>query len=279
MAMIPNIVTIAGVDPSGGAGVLADVKAISALGGYACGVVTALTAQNTRAVTGILPIAPAFVAEQIDTLFADVAIAAAKIGMVGGAPVIRTVAERLAAHAPAQVVLDPVMVAKSGDALLERDAAGALVEMLLPLATVITPNLPEAGVLLGERAPETPREMRRAAEKLREKMAHAGARWVVLKGGHLTDGDAVDLVTDGDRMSELAAPRIDTKNTHGTGCTLSAAIATLIPQSPDVPAAVRRAKDYLTAAIRASDALVVGSGHGPVDHFHAYRRQGSESRL
>jgi len=272
MAKIPNILTVAGVDPSGGAGVFADVKAISALGGYACGVVAALTAQNTRAVTGIFPIPPAFVGEQIDTLFADVRIDAVKIGMLGGAAVIRTVADRLAAHAPAHVVLDPVMIAKSGDALLEKSATGALVEALLPLATVITPNLPEAGVLLGQRAPETPGEMRRAAERLRERMTHAGARWVVLKGGHLMSGDAIDLLTDGDRMIELAAPRIDTKNTHGTGCTLSAAIATLLPQAADVPAAVRRAKDYLTEAIRASGALDVGRGHGPVDHFHAFRR-------
>ena len=127
-------------------------------------------------------------------------------------------------------------------------------------------------MLLGQRAPETAGEMRRAAERLREKMTHAGARWVVLKGGHLMSGDAIDLLTDGDRMIELAAPRIDTKNTHGTGCTLSAAIATLLPQADDVPAAVRRAKDYLTEAIRASGALDVGSGHGPVDHFHAFRR-------
>ena len=269
---IPNVLTIAGVDPSGGAGVLADVKAISALGAYACAVIAALTAQNTRAVTGIHAVPPDFVRRQIDTLYADVRIDAVKIGMVGRAPVIREVADALAQWNPPHVVLDPVMIAKSGDALLEKAAVGALVEGLLPRATVLTPNLPEAGELLGERAPETPREMRRAAERLRGRMAHDGERWVMLKGGHLTHGDAVDLVTDGDRMVELAAPRIDTKNTHGTGCTLSAAIAALLPQSDDALTAIRRAKDYLGAAIRASGALSVGSGHGPVHHFHALAR-------
>jgi hydroxymethylpyrimidine/phosphomethylpyrimidine kinase len=266
---IPNVLTIAGVDPSGGAGVLADVKAISALGAYACAVIAALTAQNTRAVTGVFAVPPAFVREQIDTLFADVRIDAAKIGMVGQAPVIRAVADGLVRWKPPHVVLDPVMVAKSGDALLENAAVGALVEALVPLATVLTPNLPEAGVLLGQRGPETLAEMRRAAEKLRDRMAHDGSRWVVLKGGHLPGGDAIDVVTDGDRMLELGAKRVDTKNTHGTGCTLSAAIAALLPVSPDPPSAIRRAKDYLVAALAAADALDVGRGHGPVHHFHA----------
>jgi hydroxymethylpyrimidine/phosphomethylpyrimidine kinase len=269
---IPNVATIAGVDPSGGAGVLADVKAISALSAYACAVIAALTAQNTRAVTGVLAIAPAFVREQIDTLFADVRIDAVKIGMLGQAPVIRAVADGLLHWKPAHVVLDPVMVAKSGDALLEPAAVGALVEALLPLATVVTPNLPEAGVLLGERGPDSVKAMRRAAERLRGRMTHAGSRWVVLKGGHLPGGDAIDVVTDGDRMIELASRRVDTKNTHGTGCTLSAAIAALLPVSVDAPTAIRRAKDYLVAAIAAADALDVGKGHGPVHHFHALWR-------
>ena len=274
---VPNVLTIAGVDPSGGAGVLADVKTISALGAYACAVIAALTAQNTRAVTGVFAVPAGFVREQIDTLFGDVRIDAVKIGMLGAAPVIRAVAEGLVHWKPAHVVLDPVMVAKSGDALLERDSVGALVEALLPCATVLTPNLPEAGVLLGERAPESLREMRRAAERLRERMAHSGSRWVVLKGGHLPGGEAIDVVTDGDRMIELAAKRVDTRNTHGTGCTLSAAIAALLPRSPDVPTAIGRAKDYLVAALAAADSLDVGQGHGPVHHFHALW-QGGGSR-
>lgn len=267
---IPNALTIAGVDPSGGAGVLADVKAMSALGAYACAVIAALTAQNTRAVTGIHGVPPPFVREQLDTLLADVRIDAAKIGMVGERPVIEAVADALAGRVPAHLVLDPVMVAKSGDALLARDAVGALREALLPLATVITPNLPEAGVLLERRPPDSVREMRRAAEALRERMMHAGSRWVLLKGGHLASSEATDLLFDGERMIELTAPRVATRNTHGTGCTLSAALAALLPQSPDVPAAARRAKAYLTEALRHADALQVGQGHGPVHHFHRW---------
>ena len=267
---IPNVLTIAGVDPSGGAGILADVKAMSANGAYACAVIAALTAQNTRGVDGIFAVPHAFVAQQIDTLFADVRIDAAKIGMVGQAPVIAAVADRLAHWRPRHVVLDPVMVAKSGDALLEKAAVGALREALLPQATMITPNLPEAGVLLEAPAPEDVKGMYRAAERLRNAMAHDGERWVFLKGGHLPYGDAVDVLHDGDRMIELASPRVATKNTHGTGCTLSAALAALLPQSPDVPTAARRAKDYLGKAIAAADRLDVGKGHGPVHHFHAW---------
>jgi hydroxymethylpyrimidine/phosphomethylpyrimidine kinase len=269
---IPNVLTIAGVDPSGGAGVLADVKAISANGAYACAVIAALTAQNTVGVAGIFPIPPAFVREQIDVLFADVRIDGAKIGMLGQAGVIQAVADRLAHWLPAHLVLDPVMVAKSGDPLLERTAVGALREALLPLATMITPNLPEAGVLLEARAPDNLQEMRRCAERLREAMTHAGERWVYLKGGHLSGGDAIDLLHDGERMLELTAPRIDMKNTHGTGCTLSAALAALLPQAPDVPTAAKKAKAYLTKAIAAADQLDVGSGHGPVHHLHGLIR-------
>lgn len=266
---IPNILSIAGVDPSGGAGVLADVKAISALGGFACAVVTALTAQNTRAVTGVLPTTPEFVGEQLDTLLGDVRIAATKIGMVGRAAVIAKVAERLTHWSLAPIVLDPVMVAKSGDALLDRSATGALREALLPLATILTPNLPEAGVLLEARPVETVREMYRAAERLRSLMRDDGVRWVYLKGGHLPGDEATDLLHDGDRMIELKSARVATRNTHGTGCTLSAALAALLPQSSDVPAAARRAKDYLTQALQHADELSVGEGHGPVHHFHA----------
>ena len=277
-ARIPTALTIAGVDPSGGAGVLADVKTMSALGAYACAVIAALTAQNTQSVTGVFGMPADFVRQQIDTLFADVRIDAVKVGMVGQAPVIGAVADGLVAWLPAHVVLDPVMIAKSGDALLERAAVGALRERLLPVATLLTPNLPEAGVLLESRAPESIKEMRRAAERLREMLAHAGSRWVYLKGGHLPGGDATDLLFDGDRMLELMAPRIDTRNTHGTGCTLSAALAALLPQSPDVPAAARRAKAYLGAAIAAADGLGIGHGHGPVHHFHAlWRKSGSEA--
>jgi hydroxymethylpyrimidine/phosphomethylpyrimidine kinase len=265
----PNILAIAGVDPSGGAGVLADVKAISALGGYACAVITALTAQNTRAVTGVDAVAPGFVAEQLNTLLGDVKIAATKIGMLGRAPVIEVVAQQATRWKLMPLVLDTVMVSKSGDPLLEPAATEALRETLLPLATMITPNLPEAGVLLRQRAPDSLKEMYRAAERLRELMRGDGERWVLLKGGHLPGSSATDLLHDGDRMIELEEPRVATRNTHGTGCTLSAAIAALLPASGNVNEAVRRAKKYLTNALRHADELAVGAGHGPVHHFQA----------
>lgn len=281
MTSIANTLSIAGIDPSGGAGLFTDLRAFAALGTHGCGVVTALTAQNSQAVTGISMIDAAFVRQQLTTLFSDVRIDAIKIGMLGSPAVIGAVAEvleRRRADFPEQViVLDTVMIAKSGDALLERDAEGRLIEALVPLATVITPNLPEAGVLLRARPPETVAEMRRAAEKLRRLMRDEGARWVLLKGGHLS-GEATDLLHDGDRMIELSAPRIDTRNTHGTGCTLSAAIAALLARiilsqghlsSEPVEQAVRQAKHWLTEAIRQSGALSVGQGHGPVHAFHA----------
>lgn len=282
---IANVLTIAGIDPSGGAGVFTDLRAFAAMGTHGCGVVAALTAQNSQAVTGISMVDSVFVKQQLDTLFADVRIDAIKIGMLGAPAVIRTVAEVLEGRRrtlPEQaVVLDTVMVAKSGDALLERDAESLLIEAMLPQATMITPNLPEAGVLLRMRAPETVAEMRRAAEKLRRLMRDEGARWVLLKGGHL-QGEATDLLHDGDRMIELSAPRIDTKNTHGTGCTLSSALAALLArqmlaegrlQREAVEEAVRQAKRWLTTAIAHSGELSVGKGHGPVHAFHALWRR------
>lgn len=267
--MIPNSLTIAGVDPSGGAGILADIKAMSALGAYGTAVVAALTAQNTLGVTSIAPVPPAFVASQIDTLFADVRIDAVKIGMLGQQAVTRVVAERMAHWQPKHLVLDPVMIAKSGDALLERSAIDELRESLVPQATMITPNLPEAGVLLDARPVETVKEMRRMAERLRRLLADDSRRWVFLKGGHLPGNDTIDVLHDGDQMLELPGSRIATRNTHGTGCTLSAALAALLPQYADIPEAARRAKAYLVEAIARSGELEVGFGHGPVHHFHA----------
>ena len=271
---VPTTLTIAGVDPSGGAGVLADIKTFSALGAYGCGVVCALTAQNTQGVTGIQATPPDFIRLQLATLFADVAIDAAKIGMLGTAEAARAVAEGLdkpiASGELRHRVLDPVMVAKSGDTLLEANAISMLIEAVVPLATILTPNLPEAGVLLRQRAPETIAEMRRAAERLRRLMSDRDHCWVMVKGGHL-NGDAIDLLHDGDRMIELSSPRVVTRNSHGTGCTLSAAIAALLPQTSDVPDAVTRAKRYLSAALAAADQLTIGrtsAGHGPVHHFH-----------
>jgi len=276
---IANVVSIAGVDPSGGAGVLADLKAFSALGAYGCGVIAALTAQNTQGVTGVHVPPTDFLRLQIDTLFADVAIHATKIGMLGSAEVTATVADRLAHWQAANVVLDPVMVAKSGDSLLAKSAISMMREALFPQAFLITPNLPEAGVLLEQRAPDTVKEMYRAAERLRELLPTSSERWVLLKGGHLPGNELIDLLFDGDRMVELPAPRIETKNTHGTGCSLSSAIAALLPQRASgfrpVESAVREARQWLLGAIAHSGELGVGSGHGPIHHFHAlWRRPG-----
>ncbi|MFT3759418.1 bifunctional hydroxymethylpyrimidine kinase/phosphomethylpyrimidine kinase [Thauera sp.] len=273
---IPNVVSIAGIDPSGGAGVFADIKTFSALGAFGCGVVAALTAQNTQAVTGVHVPPTEFLRLQIDTLFGDVQLHATKIGMLGSAEVTATVADRLAHWQAANVVLDPVMVAKSGDHLLAGNAIAMMREALFPQAFMITPNLPEAGVLLEQRAPETVREMYRAAERLRELLPLSSERWVLLKGGHLPGNELTDLLFDGDRMVELPAPRIDTRNTHGTGCTLSSAIAALLPQTAGgfrpVEAAVRHARQWLLNAIAQAGQLAVGSGHGPVHHFHALWR-------
>ena len=269
----PNALSVAGIDPSGGAGLFADLKSFSALGAYGTGVVAALTAQNTQAVTGVHGVPPPFVRLQLDTLFADVRIDAAKIGMLGTADIAIAVAEGLAGPIAAgrlpHLVVDPVMVAKSGDALLGREAIATRIEAVLPLATVLTPNLPEAGVLLDARPADTVKEMQRMAERLRRLLRDDGRRFVLLKGGHLS-GDATDLLFDGDRMIELTAPRIATRNTHGTGCTLSAAIAALLAHGTEPVAAVRQAKQYLTEALRQADRLQVGSGHGPVHHFHAW---------
>ena len=263
--MIPNVLTIAGTDPSGGAGIQADLKTFSALGAYGMSVMTALVAQNTQGVDRILDLPPDFVAAQIDTLFADVRVDAVKIGMISNAAIASAVAERLRRHRAATVVLDPVMVAKSGDRLLADDAVEAVRDELLPLATLITPNLPEAGVLLDRAPPDTLAAMEDAARALHK----LGPRNVLVKGGHLSAETSPDMLFDGDTLSTLSAARVRTKNTHGTGCTLSAAIAALLPQRPSMAAAVAGAKAYLSEALRHSDALHVGRGHGPVHHFHA----------
>ena len=213
---------------------------------------------------------PAFITQQIDTLFDDVRIDAVKIGMLGQQPVIRVVSDSLAKWKPKHVVLDPVMVAKSGDHLLETAAVNEMRESLIPQSTVITPNLPEAGVLIEQRAAESVKEMYRIAEKLHGLFNHNDERWVLLKGGHLPDKDCTDILYNGDKMIEMPALRIDTKNTHGTGCTLSAALAALLPQSSDTVVAAKAAKQYLYKAIARSHELHIGSGHGPVHHFHQW---------
>jgi hydroxymethylpyrimidine/phosphomethylpyrimidine kinase len=262
--MIPNVLSIAGVDPSGGAGLLADLKAFSALGAYGAGVVSALTAQNTRSVTGVQAVPVEFIAQQIDTLFADVRIDAVKLGMLGTAEVAATVAAALRRHGVRRLVVDPVMVSKSGHHLLSPDAVATLRREIIPLAEIITPNLPEAEVLLDGRPIRTLADMRAAARDL----CALGPRIVMLKGGHLGGEESIDVIDDGASQVELPAARIVTKNTHGTGCTLSAAIAALLPRHAEPLDAIRAAKAYLTAAIASSGRLTVGHGHGPVHHFH-----------
>src|SRR5690242_6916820 len=242
--MIANVLSIAGSDPSGGAGIQADLKAFSALGAYGMAVITALTAQNTQGVQSFQTVDPAFVAEQIDAIFADVRVDTVKIGMVATEAIASGIADRLRHHGARNVVLDPVMVAKSGDHLLREDAVVALRDRLVPLARVITPNLPEAGVLLGMNEPATLDEMQRVVRALHR----LGSEWVLLKGGHLADDDSTDLLFDGQMVTDLPGRRIETRNTHGTGCTLSSAIAALLPRH-DMVQAVRQAKAYLTAAI------------------------------
>lgn len=260
--MIPNVLTIAGVDPSGGAGIAADLKTFSALGAYGMCVVTALTAQNTLGVYGVDTVPPDFVAKQIDAVFADVRVDAVKIGMVATADIAVAIADVLARHNAHHVVLDPVMIAKSGDRLLAADAIAAIHERLMPLADIVTPNLPEAATLLGINEPGDLAAMRQTARDL----LRFGSASVLLKGGHAPGTESIDLLADASGLTEFSAPRITTKNTHGTGCTLSSAIAALLPRLPRVEA-VRGAKEYLTGALAAADELTVGSGHGPVHHF------------
>jgi hydroxymethylpyrimidine/phosphomethylpyrimidine kinase len=264
--MIANVLSIAGSDPSGGAGIQADLKAISANGGYGMAAITGLTAQNTRGVRGVELVSPAFIRAQIAAVFDDIRVDAVKIGMLGTADIIAAVAAELAPRG-VPVVVDPVMVAKGGDRLLAAEAVAALREVLVPLATVLTPNLPEAADLLGEGEAADQAGMARQAAAL----LALGPGAVFLKGGHLAGEESADLFLSADRAEWVAAPRIATKNTHGTGCTLSAALAAQLALGRDALAAARAAKAYTLGAIRGADRLTVGQGHGPTDHFFAMR--------
>lgn len=262
--MIANILSIAGSDPSGGAGIQADIKAISANGGYAMAALTGLTAQNTRGVSRVELVAPDMVAAQIEAVRADIRVDAVKIGMLGSAEIIDAVARALDGIG-APVVLDPVMVAKGGDRLLAAEAVAALREVLLPRATLITPNLPEAADLLGGDEAAGTGDMARQAQLL----LALGPGAVLLKGGHLAGGRSADLLDDARAPQWFDAPRVATRNTHGTGCTLSAALATWLGRGVTLPEAVQRAKAYISGAIAGADGLDVGGGHGPTHHFHA----------
>ena len=256
--------TIAGSDSGGGAGIQADLKTFSALGVYGASVITALTAQNTRTVASVQPAGPAMIAAQMAAVFDDLDIRAIKLGMLGGTDAIRAVAEGLQG-CDLPIVLDPVMVAKSGDSLLADDAIGALRDLLLPRATLLTPNLPEAARLTGNVPAETRDQLLDQARKL----MGMGAQAVLMKGGHADGPRCLDLLVTADGVTELTAPRHPTRNTHGTGCTLSAAVAAGMAQGLPLFDAVAAAHRYLQGAIAAADGLSVGHGHGPVHHFHA----------
>jgi hydroxymethylpyrimidine/phosphomethylpyrimidine kinase len=257
--------TIAGSDSSAGAGIQADLKTFAALGVYGASVVTALTAQNTKGVLAIYDVPADFIAAQMDAVFSDLEVGAVKIGMLANAAAIEAVGAGLDRHRASNVVLDPVLLATSGEALLRPGAIDAL-RKLIGRARVLTPNLGEAAALLNVPLARDETAMRSQAEKL----LTLGAKAVLIKGGHASGLESVDLLVDPNGCERFAAPRIATKNTHGTGCTLSSAIAAGLAKGLSLSAAVREAKAYVSAAIAAADRLDIGSGHGPLHHFHKW---------
>ncbi|WP_295904006.1 bifunctional hydroxymethylpyrimidine kinase/phosphomethylpyrimidine kinase [uncultured Vibrio sp.] len=262
----PIVLTIAGSDSGGGAGIQADIKAMSATGSYACSVITAITSQNTQGVSAIFPIPLDHVASQLDAVFTDLNIVAVKIGMLADSDIINIVADKIKQYQPKHLVIDPVMVATSGDLLLEQSAISTLKQALIPLADIITPNLPEGAALTGRKVPESEAEMQDMIEDLRE----LGAKSVLLKGGHLEqDENSNDLLILEQSATLISAKRFPTQNTHGTGCTLSSAIASFLAQGNDLTQSVNLGKQYITRAITHADELNVGQGHGPVNHFFA----------
>ena len=264
--MTPIALTIAGSDSSGGAGIQADLKTFAALGVYGASVITALTAQNTTGVSGIHQVPAEFVTAQIDAVFSDLAVGAVKIGMVAQPASIDAIVAGLMRWSPKHIVLDPVMVATSGDRLLAEEAVEALRTKLIPLASVITPNLPEAAALLDE--PVATSEA--AVENQGKRLLAMGCRAVLIKGGHGQGAESTDYLIDANGIIVLAAPRIATKNTHGTGCSLSSATAAGLAKGENMETAIRNAKAWISAAISAADRFSVGHGHGPVHHFNKY---------
>ena len=261
--MIRNVLSIAGSDPSGGAGIQADIKAISANGAYAMAAITALTVQNTQGVSGVHFIPPAFVGDQIAAVFADIRVDAVKVGMIANAGIARAVVDALKHHCDVPVVLDPVMIAKGGASLLAADAIATLRDTLLPLSTILTPNLPEAAHLLGVPAATTRAEMVKQGRAI----CALGPKAVLMKGGHLDGEDSPDVLVMKAGEQWFNAPRTVTLNTHGTGCTLSAALAAHIAQGLALADAVAKAKFYVGVAIAQAGQLDVGAGHGPTHHF------------
>ncbi|EGP06568.1 phosphomethylpyrimidine kinase [Bradyrhizobiaceae bacterium SG-6C] len=263
---IPIALTIAGSDSGGGAGIQADLKTFSALGVYGASVITALTAQNTKGVTGIHDVPADFITSQIDAVFSDLDVSAVKIGMVARGEAIDAIVTGLDRWSPPHVVFDPVMVATSGDRLLSSDAVDALRSKLFPRAHLITPNLPEAAALLDESIASSEQEIEQQGRRL----LALGCPAVLIKGGHGYGPESTDYLIDANAVIRLAAPRIATSNTHGTGCSLSSAIAAGLARGHTLERSVRDAKAYVSAAIAAADRLKVGHGHGPIHHFHAF---------
>ncbi|MBZ0217958.1 MAG: bifunctional hydroxymethylpyrimidine kinase/phosphomethylpyrimidine kinase [Fimbriimonadaceae bacterium] len=263
--MTPIAVTIAGSDPSGGAGIQADLKTFSALHVYGASVITSLTAQNTRGVFAVHDVPADFVEAQMDAVFSDLVVDAVKIGMISQPDIVEIVADCLDRYDQQRIVVDPVMVATSGDRLISEDAIAAIRDILIPRAMIITPNLAEAAELLGTAIASSDEEMADQAVMLFE----YGPKAVLIKGGHGDGTESSDIFYDGSDIVRVAAPRIETFNTHGTGCTLSSAIAASLAQEFTLPRAVAQAKNYVTEAIRHADELSIGAGAGPVHHFHA----------
>lgn len=263
--MIPNVLSIAGSDPSGGAGIQADIKAISANGAFAMAAITALTAQNTQGVKAIHLVPPDFVKGQIAAIFEDIRVDAVKIGMIANAGIAAAVAQSLQAQTGIPIVLDPVMIAKGGTALLQADAVNTLRDALLPMATLLTPNLPEAAHLLGTKPAATRAEMAAQGRAL----CTLGPQAVLMKGGHLDGAESPDCLAMTDDVTWFEAARTQTVNTHGTGCSLSSALAAQLAYGRAPTAATTAAKSYVTNALAHADALSVGSGHGPTHHFAA----------
>ncbi len=262
---VPIALTIAGSDSGGGAGIQADLKTFSALGVYGACVVTTVTAQNTRGVFAIHQVPVQFIAAQIDAVFADLDVAAVKIGMLGNAAAIAAIATALRQYRARKVVLDPVLAASSGERLLPNDAVENL-RGLIAEVDLVTPNLAEAATLTGAKEASSEDEMYAQAQKL----LALGVGAVLIKGGHGSGPESVDLLVDGRSRTRFAAPRIQTRNTHGTGCTLAAAIAAALAKKQSLQEAVGQAKSYITAALRAADQLEIGSGPGPLHHFHEW---------
>ena len=263
---IPIALTIAGSDSSAGAGIQADLKTFAALGVYGASAITALTAQNTKGVSAIHAVPAEFVTAQIDAVFGDLDVKAVKIGMVAQLATIDAIAASLKRWSPKHVVLDPVLVATSGDRLLAADAVERLRTQLIPLASLITPNLPEAAALLGEEVASG----EAAIERQGRRLLAMGCPAVLIKGGHAQGAESIDYLVSGNGTFALPAPRIVTRNTHGTGCSLSSAIAAGLAKGDDLETAVRNAKVFISAAIAAADRLGVGHGHGPIHHFHGF---------